>query len=513
MSALRWNAAGAGIRAVCQLGITSLLARELGPRPFGIVAAAIIVISAANLFATGGIGAAIVQAAVVNDLVLRSAFTLQMAAGIACAATITLLAEPAGRVFREPALPGVLVVMSSYFVVKAFGETSDSMLRRRLDFRLLQCTSIGSYLIGYGGIGLTLALVGAGVWSLVMAYLGQAAIYSALTYWIIRHPTRPLFRTTSALLRFGASAMSVNAANSFLANADNFVVGRFFGTVGLGLYSRAFNLIYAPIQGVVVTVQQVLFPIYARASTDGASVRDTYLSSVNGVALCMVPTFLSASLVSETVMLGLYGAKWAGAAALLVPLSLSMPFYAVMSMAGPVLWGRGEAFREFRIQAIVALSFGGGLAIALRHSPSAVAWTVLGVSAARAVLMTLVVAKTLEISRGDFTRCLKGPLVVGIVTSVTVRALEEALSAWSVGAEARLVVLAAAGTGCVAVALRHVGNRLLIDESLSHLARFRWFRGTGNPQAAAADGSRREDARSPGGTAPWPTVRSGARRT
>lgn len=67
MSALQWNAIGAGVRVVCQVGVTSLLALQLGPGPFGVGAAALVVIGLTNLFADVGIGAAILQADVVDD--------------------------------------------------------------------------------------------------------------------------------------------------------------------------------------------------------------------------------------------------------------------------------------------------------------------------------------------------------------------------------------------------------------------------------------------------------------
>lgn len=503
MSALQWNALGAGVRAVCQLGVTSLLARELGPGPFGIAAAALIIVGLANLVADGGIGAAIIQAEAVDDLVLRYAFTLQMAVGVAAAGTITMLAEPAGRLFGDPALPDVLVLMSLYFVIQAFGETADSMLRRRLEFRLLQGASIGSYLLGYGVVGLTLAFRGAGVWSLVIAHLSQAVIYSAAAYSMVRHPLRPRIRPSPGLLRFGASAMSVNMANWALSNADNFVVGRYFGTVGLGLYSRAYNLMYAPIQGVVVTVQQVLFPIYSRAGKTGASVRNTYLSSVNGIALCMFPTFLSAALVANTVVVGLYGPKWTGAAAMLIPLSLSMPLYGVMGMAGPVLWGRGEALREFRIQAVAGVLFAVALVVAVRESPVAVAWTVLGVSTARAVLMTGIAMKTLDIPRTDLVRCVKGPLILGLFTALVVRGVDEILSRGSVPAEVRLLALTTAGAGCVAVAVGRAGSRLLIEESLSRLVRFPWIRRREGRVVSAPNGGLNKVVAA---TTPYPTA-------
>lgn len=474
-SALRWNAFGAGARALCQLGITAILARRLGPAPFGVVAGALVVISLVNLYADGGIGAAIVKIPVCDDFVLRSAFTFQLMIGIAGSLTIALLATSASSLLGQPMLPKVLRILSLFFVIQAFGDTSECVLRRRLEFRRLQLSYVGSYLVGYGAVGVPLAFHGAGVWSLVYAQLIQAFLYSLSTYLMVRHPIRPTMRPTMEMFRFGAAVMSVNTANWVLSNADNVCVGRSFGAIGLGLYSRAFNLVYAPIQSVVVTAQQVLFPVYARASLSGDGMRKTYLSSVNGIGLCLLPTFLATASVPRTIILGLYGPKWVGAIAILVPLALSMPFFAVMGMAGPVLWGRGEAFREFRTQAFVALVFGLALVLAARDSPVTVAWTVLGVNVIRCIFMTVVAMRTLNVRAGDIYRCLKGPVVLGLAAALAVRTVDQTIGAFEVHPVTQLVALLVVGIGCICAGLWQFPALFIIKESRPYFRRITWI--------------------------------------
>src|SRR3954447_7843179 len=76
--ALKWNYFGNAARGLAQFVIGILLARLLGPEPFGIVAVAWIILGVGNLFADLGFGAALVQRASLSTSDLRFIFTCQM---------------------------------------------------------------------------------------------------------------------------------------------------------------------------------------------------------------------------------------------------------------------------------------------------------------------------------------------------------------------------------------------------------------------------------------------------
>lgn len=127
------------------------------------------------------------------------------------------------------------------------------------------------------------------------------------------------------------------------------MVGRAFGTQALGAYTVSYNLVRTPTNHLVTSIQQVLFPASARSRGTNADYGLTYLLVVWGVSLVAFPVFLSVAALSGTLVDALYGAKWASATPILLPLAIAMPFHAVMAVGGPMLWGRGEAVRELRV--------------------------------------------------------------------------------------------------------------------------------------------------------------------
>jgi len=51
-------------------------------------------------------------------------------------------------------------------------------------------------------------------------------------------------------------------------NADNFLIARFLGATPLGVYSVAYNVMFAPLARLATPIQQVLFPAFARIAAD-----------------------------------------------------------------------------------------------------------------------------------------------------------------------------------------------------------------------------------------------------
>ncbi len=47
-------------------------------------------------------------------------------------------------------------------------------------------------------------------------------------------------------------------------NVDNLLVGRFLGSVALGLYSVAYNTMFLPVSRISQPLQQVLFSAFAK---------------------------------------------------------------------------------------------------------------------------------------------------------------------------------------------------------------------------------------------------------
>ena len=117
-----------------------------------------------------------------------------------------------------------------------------------------------------------LAIAGAGVWSLVIAYsAGNIAMDIVLWRLIPWRPRlRPQRKHLRSLLSFGGATTAVGIMAAFLAEFDNLVVGRVLGVTELGYYSIATKLPFLFIISIAVGVRRRAVPRVC----DARAVRD-----------------------------------------------------------------------------------------------------------------------------------------------------------------------------------------------------------------------------------------------
>jgi PST family polysaccharide transporter len=441
LHALKWNMAGTVGGMLLQFGIGILLARILGPEPYGIIAIAWLVLGLGNLLAEGGLGAALVQKDRIDERDVREVFSTQLLAGLVLAAIVASSAEQVAQWFRNEYAVDMLQTMALVFVIQPLGLTAAALMRRELRFKRLQITRIGSYLVGYFGVGLPLALEGQGVWSLVFAQLAQVLLFSLAIYLQSRHPLWPLVLPHRArLLGFGAAVTGSNLSSYAISYIDTLIIGRFFSAAHLGLYNRAYNLLAMPMNALTTGIQGVLFAACSRNQHDHQGLKRAYLGSITAISLLILPPFAVVAAVPETVLLGIYGEKWAEAIELLPPLALAMALNAVLAISGPVLTAMGLARREFLVQ-LVALM---GMVVLLLWAADGgelaqVAWAVLVAYALRLILLAVVTIRALQASVAALGRALLPAMIVAPLLAIVSTGFDRGLTHWLDGPASRLL--------------------------------------------------------------------------
>ena len=426
--ALRWSYIGVFTRMLFGFGINILMTRLLGPKPFGELAVAMMVYSFANLVSNVGVASALIQKQELDEEDIRFCFTCQMLVGISMALVLIFSATWWAGFFHEGGVATILPILSVLFVFQAFGTTAAALLNRRQDARRVQGISIISYLFSYVGFGVPLALLGAGIWSLVLAQLFQSLLYNVLAYASVRHSLIPFLDFHHVgLLTFGSRILGANICNWGISNLDNAVVGRVAGPMPLGLYTRAFSLASIPAEGLISSLLQILLPSLSRIQTDKAKLRKIYASMLGLVFIILGPMFAAMAAVPDVVILGLYGNEWAGAIGSFQPLALAIPINAVMALSGPLLAARGKPQREFYMQLITVAVAATSYIFAIRRSVLLLSWVVLAIYLLRFALLTRAANNEIEGRWSDLLATTWPGLALAASTAIIARSIKSFL--------------------------------------------------------------------------------------
>lgn len=480
LAAIKWNYIGVASRVVAQLIVQVALARLLGPDVLGLFALALLAVSLGNIVAEMGVGAALVQRRTLDGIDQQIAFTRALIASV-CVALLVLVVSPSiAWALGDDRIAEVLYGMLPVFVLQALTVTSVSLLKRDLAFKAIQAVQISSYLVGFLVVGVGLALLGVGVWSLVAAWITQTAISAVAFYCLARHPTAfKLHRDGGSFTSFSFRVLITNLVNWLIENVDNLIVGKLFGTSATGLYAVSYNLVRTPANHLVTALQLVLFPATARAQDNQAVVQRAYLAALSGVAIAALPVFLGVAVVADTVVVALFGVEWLSAASVLMPLTIAMSFHALMAIAGPVLWGRGAAGTELKVQALTATFLLVILPLAGRESMVLMAWAVCLTYALRFIGITIALARNIRLPGRAVIGSVRGGVLVALGTCTALALADQSFAA--LRAAVRLCIdVAAAGSTLVLLLYFLPGVMLSRDLAavvLRLLAHVRWANG------------------------------------
>jgi PST family polysaccharide transporter len=352
-----------------------------------------------NLFTDGGFSLALIQKKDLSDFDIRRMFTVQSLIGFAMAIVVAIMAPVIAGLFHDPGATPVVRVMSLLIAIQGLGLTSSALLRREMRFKTIQQCNLAGYMAGYLLLGIPLAYGGAGVWSLVVAFMTQVCTTFGLMYFAVRHPIAPSMGLPSrSMSSFGGKVILTNLVNWGHVNLDNIAVSNRQGSFALGLYGRICSFAFTPSGVIVGSLQSVLLSSAAKAQERREAVGEMLLLAIAVILALLGPAYATFVLIPETVITGIYGSKWIQAVPLAAPLAIGVLFYSCMCMLGPVLTGLGRPERELWPQAITCGVAAIAYFIAARFSLIALAWTVCGVNFLRFLLLAITAFSILRMS-------------------------------------------------------------------------------------------------------------------
>jgi PST family polysaccharide transporter len=443
VAGLLWTASGKGAYGVLQLVVLAILARLLTPADFGVVSAALIVIALSGIVSQLGMGPAVVQRAELERRHIDTAFSASVALDTLLGAVLWLGAPVVARFFRSADVQPVLQALAWVFPLHGLATVAESLMKRELRFRSLATLDVISYGAGYGVVGITLALLGRGVWALVAAHIAQNVVKTALLlFWQPARLRPPEWRAFRELISFGGGFTVGKIANQLAAQGDYLVVGRFLGPAALGFYGRAFNLMSVPASGVGTILDAVLFPAMAKVQSSATRLSTAYRRGLAVVGLAFLPTSLALIVLAPEIVAVMLGPRWTPVVTPFQVLAIGMTFRTSSQISDALTRATGSVYRRAWRQILYAGLVVGGAWVGQRWGITAVAWGVLFAILTNFLFMAHLGLSDTRMSWVELGRAYVPALLIAVVSGPLVWGTALVLRHWTV---APLLVLIAGG--------------------------------------------------------------------
>jgi O-antigen/teichoic acid export membrane protein len=353
--------------------VNIVIVRFLLPEDYGLNAMLEVPIELLMLFSTLGLDMALVRKQKRSREELSAAFGLLLLINTLIFLVLVFGAPVIANYFKEPRLVALIQVAAIIFLLLPFRAIPDALLDRELAFKIKSQIDLAATLTA-STISLVMAILGAGVWALVVALVGGAALrvilFAVLRPWLVMPSFR--FVLVKDLLQAGG-IMTASAALVVLAGrVVNLIAGPVLGAEVLGYFALAAGFALMPLSKVMPIVQQIMFPAFARLEGHPELAAAYLKRAFEITSMIVFPVSIGLACVSVDFVMTVFGAKWLPAALPLAALSAVIPIRMLITVSTPAL----NALGYMRYVFIVYLVF---LVILVVGAPIALKWSITGI--------------------------------------------------------------------------------------------------------------------------------------
>jgi PST family polysaccharide transporter len=360
---------------VLQTGSTLVLARLLTPSDFGLIAMVMSITGFAMIFSSLGLSTATIQKAEINHGQISTLFWINVALGILVAAAVVALAPAIAWFYNDPRLVPITMALGTTFIFGGLAVQHQAMLLRHMRFFSIGVVEVASMAIGVAA-AIVSGILGTGYWSLVIMYVAIAAATTIGMWiafpWLPGRPRRGV--GVKGMLGFGGNITGFNIVNYFSRNADNILIGWYWGSGPVGLYSKAYSLLMLPLRQINAPISAVAVPALSRLQNKPERYRRYYIKAISMIALITMPGVIFMIFMSKELVAVLLGPQWERASVIFAVFGIAALGQPIANSTGWLYISQGRSRDMFRWGII-------GSSITISSFAIGLPWGPLGVAA------------------------------------------------------------------------------------------------------------------------------------
>ena len=327
------------------------LARILDISDYGIVAMIVVFMAVAQVFVDSGFSPALIRKPDLNEEDKSTAFYFNIVVGLACYGILFIASPLIADFYDEPLLSPIIRVTGLSIIFNSLCVVQRALFTIAVDFKTQAIISLACTVIS-GVVGLVMAYNGYGVWALV----AQSTISTFLNFvllWLCSR-WRPVTGFSKAsfhyLFNFGSKLLASGLLDTLYNNAYPIVIGKFYNSAQLGLYSRAQGYASLPSSNITGILQRVTFPVLSLMQDDDEKLANNYRRLLRMSAFVVFPLMIGLAAIADPLIRVLITSKWAGCIIYLQIICFGMMLYPIHALNLNLLQVKGRSDLFLRLE-------------------------------------------------------------------------------------------------------------------------------------------------------------------
>ena len=434
VSGVAWSFSEKLLSMVVQMAVSIIVARQLAPADFGVMAILTFFTSVALTIVDSGFSQTLIRKESPTDGEYRSVLGFNIVMSAILYVVLVALAYPLARFYEQPVISDIAPVLFLVLPINSLCVVQTVMFTREFRFALLSKIVFASSLIS-GIVAVVMALAGCGIWSLVAQRLLMMGIKAA-AFWSIRR-WRSSERFSLSLLRsmapFSLRLLATDLISAVYNNVAQLFIGKLYSAHALGFYSQAQKLKDLPVTSTVQAVQGVTYPALAKIADTDEKFSAGYLRIINLLSFAVFPVMLGLVAIAPEMFMLLLGEKWMPTVPYFEILALSGLFYPLAIVAYNIIKVRSDGRVILRLEVVKRVVMTIILAVTIPLGIEAVAWGMTAMAAVDFIINLAAAMRYVNIGIVPILRALIPQFVVAAIIFMVLHLVNPYLSALSCG--------------------------------------------------------------------------------
>lgn len=329
-----------------------VLARILNPEDYGVLSIMVIFTTLANVFIQNGFNTSLIQNKDVTEEDYSSVFWVSLFITMIVYGILFFAAPVIADFYDMPSLVKPFRVLCLVLFPGVYNSIQLAKVSRELDFRKVFYSNMAGIIVA-GGLGIVVALMGGGLWALVIQTLMNVAIACIVMMFTVQWKPQLVlnFERIKILFSYGWKLLASGLLDTLYQNLQSLVIGKKYNAITLAFYERGKQFPQYGISAINSAVQSVLLPAMAAEQDDLSKVKDMTRKSVAISSFLLFPMMAGLAAVSPTLVGLLLTDKWLPCVPYMQICCISFAFYPIYSshLQAMKAVGRSDIFLKLEI--------------------------------------------------------------------------------------------------------------------------------------------------------------------
>ena len=326
-----------------QLIITFVLAMLLDPSEFGLIAVLVIIISISQTFIDSGFSNSLVQNNQRTEKDFSTAFYFNLLVALFIYIVLFFLAPVIAGLYDNEIYVSLIRILGLNVVIFSLTLIQRAKLTIQLDFKSQAKATIAAVIIG-GAAGITSAVAGLGVWSLVIQQL-TANLTQCVFLWIISGwlPKERFYAESfKKMFKYGSNLLAAGLLKTIYQDIYASIIGKQFTEADAGLFHQGQKLAQFPSTNLSSVMTRAVFPILSEMQDDKELLSKAFHKYIKLSFTIIAPLMLVLAALAGPVIYSLLPERWNDSAIYLTILSLAFVWYPVSGINSLIIYVTGQ---------------------------------------------------------------------------------------------------------------------------------------------------------------------------